>query len=69
MNIWLEGSVPAHLESELLCISFGRTCSLWKFPGQGSNLSRHSDDVEFSTTGPPGGAVSALLWWRLELGW
>ena len=33
---------------------FGRTCGIWKFPGQGWNLHHSSDNIESLTAPPPG---------------
>ena len=32
---------------------FGCACTMWKFPGQGSNLRHSSDNAESLTTKPP----------------
>ena len=56
---------------------YGHTFSMWKFPGQGSNLSHSSDNTESLTTTPPGNSYPASFFfsfygqtfgiWKFEL--
>ena len=48
-------------EATLLFFFFGCTCGMWKFLGQGLNLSHGSDNAESLTARPPGNSLNLLL--------
>ena len=49
------------IQQMVFCFVSGRACSMWKFPGQGSNLSLGSDKAKSLTARPPGNSQQMVL--------
>lgn len=54
---------PQQVLLGLACLFlFGCTCGVWKFPGQGSNLSCSRDNTESLTARPLGNSLPLPIW-------